>query len=46
MNHEKALYEHFQSKLKKDAIVRIEYTDKLRKLPNGKFSHIISSVKA
>lgn len=46
MNHEKALFEHFQSKLKKDAIVRIEYTDKLRKLPNGKFSHIISSVKA
>jgi phenylacetate-CoA ligase len=44
-DHEKALYEHFKSKLSPDTIVRIEYVDKLRKLPNGKFAHIISTVK-
>ncbi len=44
-HHEKAMYDHFKSKLKKDTVVRIEYVDKLRKLPNGKFLHIISTVK-
>jgi phenylacetate-CoA ligase len=44
-NHEKAIYDHFRSKLKSDSVVLIEYVDKLRKLPNGKFVHIISTVK-
>lgn len=44
-HHEKAMLEHFKTKLKPDTRVRIEYVDKLRKLPNGKFVHIISSVK-
>lgn len=44
-NHERDLYDHFTSKLKVDTAVRIEYVDKLIKLPNGKFVHLISKIR-
>jgi phenylacetate-CoA ligase len=43
--HERAMYEHFQTKLKPGTVIRIEYVERLRKLPNGKFLHIITTVK-
>jgi phenylacetate-CoA ligase len=43
--HERALYKHFCEKFKPGTDIKIEYVDKLRKLPNGKFVHIISTVK-
>jgi phenylacetate-CoA ligase len=44
-HHEQALFRHFREKFKPGTNIQIEYVDKLRKLPNGKFIHIISSVK-
>jgi phenylacetate-CoA ligase len=44
-HHEQALFRHFREKFKPGTKIEIEYVDKLRKLPNGKFIHIISSVK-
>ena len=43
--HERALYSHYNEKFKLGTEIIIEYVDKLRKLPNGKFVHIISRVK-
>jgi phenylacetate-CoA ligase len=43
--HEAALYRHFLEKFKTGTEILIEYVDKLQKLPNGKFLHIISTVK-
>jgi len=43
-HHEAALYSHFQTKLHPDAIVKIQYVDKLLRKSNGKFVHIISTV--
>jgi phenylacetate-CoA ligase len=42
--HEQELYSHFREKFKTSTVILIEYVDKLRKLPNGKFVHIISTV--
>jgi phenylacetate-CoA ligase len=44
-NHEKKFYEHFRVKFKLGMVIKIEYVSKLRKLKNGKFMHIISSIK-
>jgi len=43
-HHEKALYDHFRSKLKKGTTVNVLYVDRLERLPNGKFVHLISSI--
>lgn len=43
--HEHELYDHFTKKLKVSTVVRIEYVDKLIKLPNGKFAHLISKIR-
>jgi phenylacetate-CoA ligase len=43
--HEKALYRHFGEKFKPETEIQFEYVERLRKLPNGKFVHIISTVK-
>jgi phenylacetate-CoA ligase len=42
--HEASLYDHFQSKLHRETVVTIQYVDRLRRLPNGKFVQIISSI--
>ncbi len=42
--HEMALYDHLRTKLKADTVVNIQYVDRLRRMPNGKFVHLISSV--
>ena len=44
-HHERELYDHFTTKLKPDTVVRIEYVEKLIKLPNGKFLHMISKIR-
>lgn len=44
-HHERELYKHFKEKFKPETDIRIEYVDKLKKLPNGKFIHIISTVE-
>lgn len=43
--HEKKFIEHFRVKFKPGMVIKIEYVSKLRKLKNGKFLHIISSIK-
>jgi len=43
--HEKGLYRHFRQKFKADTQIKIEYVDRLKRLQNGKFVHIISNVK-
>ncbi|MGO9951322.1 MAG: phenylacetate--CoA ligase family protein [Dissulfurispiraceae bacterium] len=43
--HEASLYAHFYSKLRRDTVVTIQYVDRLRRLPNGKFVQVISSVE-
>jgi phenylacetate-CoA ligase len=43
--HEAALYRHFREKLKPETTITIEYVDRLRRQPNGKFLHIISKVQ-
>ncbi len=45
VRHEQALYRHFRGKFKPETDIQIQYVDKLSKLPNGKFVHIISKVK-
>jgi phenylacetate-CoA ligase len=45
-DHGKRLFRHFREKFKPDTQIKIEYVDKLKRLPNGKFVHIISTVKA
>lgn len=44
--HEKALYAHFLARLNGHTSVRIRYTDRLERLPNGKFVHLISQVNS
>lgn len=43
-NHRKRLFEHFNSKLKKDTHIKIRNVEKLIIQPNGKFLHLISNV--
>lgn len=42
---EKEFYQHFKTKFKPGMAIEIEYVTRLRKLENGKFVHIISTVK-
>jgi len=42
--HEKALYAHFKGRLNSDTSVMIRYTNRLHRLPNGKFVHLISKI--
>jgi phenylacetate-CoA ligase len=42
--HEKALYDQFRRKLKPDTEVTIHNVEQLRRMPNGKIVHLISSV--
>jgi len=43
--HEKEFYAHFRSKLKEGTDIIIRYVDRLQRMPNGKFLHLISSVR-
>jgi phenylacetate-CoA ligase len=45
-DHEKTLYNHFKSKLKSDIKIKLHYVNKLKKMPNGKCLHLISSIGA
>jgi phenylacetate-CoA ligase len=42
--HEAALYRHFREKLHCNTVVTIQYVERLQRLSNGKFVHIISRV--